>query len=718
MKYYQQLDITDCGAACLAMIASHFGKELSISEIRSYAGTDVVGTNVKGLIQAAKEYGLSAKAVKGEEKAVTQELPTPFIVHLHIEKEGNWIDHYAVVKRISKNTIELWDPDPLVRKDKISYKQFFSMWTGYALFFQPGIDFKINKEQSNLFVKFLPLLLPHKKLLFYSFLASLLIMIFGIVSSFYFKYLFDEVMYAKMTFSLNSLSIGVLCISIIQNIIVLIRSVLLSHLSFKTDLQMNFSYYSHILKLPISFFESRKTGEILSRLDDLNKIKQTLFYIALSGIMDLLMIIITAPILLKMNSKLFGLTNAFVFLIALVSILFSHVYKSYYPKVMSKNAEVHSFLYETVNGVITIKDLNAVQSISEKYECKKMESVGIDWKLNRYGIANTFIINTLGAVNNIFIFWIGVSSIIADTMSFGMLIAFTSLLSYFTTPLLSIVNMQNAMQEAFVAARRVGEILELDSEYRKSESCIKPSKVYGDIKFDHVSFAYGSRKPIYEDLNLEIKAGEWIGIVGTSGCGKSTLIKLLLKNYQIQKGKILIDNNDISYIDTISLRSQIGYVPQDIFLFSGTIAENISLGKIEVSFEEIVKAARKVGADKFIEKLPKKYETILGEHGAGLSGGEKQRLALARALVGNPSLLILDEATSNLDNVSESEIHDIIKKLRNENMTVIIIAHRLSTVMNCNNIFVMENGNIVQKGTHEELLKMKGLYRKLWDSSK
>ena len=347
-----------------------------------------------------------------------------------------------------------------------------------------------------------------------------------------------------------------------------------------------------------------------------------------------------------------------------------------------------------------------------------MEAVDIDWKLNHYGIANSFIINTLGALSNIFIFWLGVSSIIDGTMTFGMLIAFTSLLTYFSNPLLSIVNMQNSMQEAFVAAKRVGEILELESEYRNIETCIKPLRILGNIKFENVSFAYGSRKPIYKNLNLEIRAGEWIGIVGPSGCGKSTLIKLLLKNYQIQKGRILIDNNDISHIDTIELRNKIGYVPQDIFLFSGTIAENIALGRTGVSFEKIVKVAKKVGADTFIENLPKKYETILGEHGTGLSGGERQRLALARALIENPNLLILDEATSNLDNVSENEIHGIIKKLRDENITVIIIAHRLSTVMNCNKLFVMDNGHIVQSGTHEELVKKNGLYKKLWESSK
>ena len=299
-------------------------------------------------------------------------------------------------------------------------------------------------------------------------------------------------------------------------------------------------------------------------------------------------------------------------------------------------------------------------------------------------------------------------------MSFGTLITFNALLGYFTGPLFRLVNIQNSVQEALVAAERVGEILELECEKDESRRYLLPEKINGHIKFEDVTFAYGSRRPVYEHLNLEIAPGSWTAFVGPSGCGKSTFVKLILKFYEAQEGKIFLDGSDIRDIDPAYLRSKIGYVPQDIFLFGGTVAENISLHNHDAKLEEIMAAAKKAGADEFIQKLPKRYDTILGEHGGGLSGGEKQRLALARALLGNPSFLILDEATSSLDTVSEMEIHRVIKNLRSENIAVILIAHRLTTVMNCDTIFVMKEGRIIQQGSHRELLAEDGLYKNMW----
>ena len=342
-------------------------------------------------------------------------------------------------------------------------------------------------------------------------------MIFGLFSSFYFKYIFDELIYTKTKFSLNTLSIGILITSLVQNILTAIRTSFLSHFSFKTDLQMNFSYYSHILKLPISFFESRKSGEIISRLADLDKIKQTLFYLALSGIMDLLMITISTPILLKMNSKLFGISFLFITLLSLISICFSFIYKHFYPKIMNQNAEIQSYLFETLNGATIIKNFNSTEFILNEYEKRTMQSITTNWKLNKYGITHGLISNIISTLNTIIIFWIGSASIINGTISCGMLIAFNSLLSYFTNPILNVVNLQNQMQEAFIAAQRVGEILELEPENKLTEQTLAIDKIIGNIKFTNVNFAYGSRKPIYQNLNLTINAGQWVGIVGPIG---------------------------------------------------------------------------------------------------------------------------------------------------------------------------------------------------------
>jgi len=718
MKYHQQFDLTDCGAACIAMIASHFGKTPNIAEIRQNAGTDTEGTNFQGLLNAAKCYNLKARAVKGSPEAINTNLLTPFIVHFHIEREeGVWLDHYVVVKHIGKKKIEIWDPDPLQKKKKISYEEFFKWWTGYAVFFEPDVDFVKSDKKENLLLKFIPVFLPHKKLLFYSLLSSLLLLAFGIISSFYYKYMFDEVLYSKAKFSLHTLSFGVLLVVVVQSVVSAIRSVLLSHFSFKTDLQLNFSYLSHIFNLPLSFFESRKSGEILSRLGDLDKIKQTLSSAALSGVMDVIMLVVSGPILLGISGRLFGISVVTVILAATVTFIFAKIYRSYYSKSMSQNAEVQSYLYESLNGVATVKALNAEEIVNVEYEKKKMTAIETGWILNRYGISQGLISGLINGISGILVYWIGCSSILDGLMSFGTLITFNSLLGYFTGPLFRIINIQNQVQEALVAAERVGEILELEVEKDEKVKYITPEKLEGHIKFEDVTFAYGSRRPVYEKLNLEIPKGCWTAFVGPSGCGKTTFVKLILKFYEAQEGKVFLDGYDIRDLDTSYLRSKIGYVPQDIFLFSGTVRENIALHKPDATLEEIIEACKKAGAHEFIEKLPKRYETVLGEHGGGLSGGEKQRLALARALLGNPTFIILDEATSSLDAVSEMEIHKVIKQLKDENIAVILIAHRLSTVMNCDKIFVMKEGKIIQSGSHTELLAEEGLYREMWRES-
>ena len=718
MKYIQQLDETDCGAACLSMIASHFGKRLNIAEVRGQAGTDVIGTNINGLLIASKKYGLKGNAVKGSREAITPTLPVPFIAHVHIQRnETTWVDHYVVVKKIDKKIIEIWDPDPLYKKQKISYKKFFESWTGYAIFFEPAVDFKKSERNDNLLLKFIPVFMPHTKTLAFSFIASVLLLAFGIISSFYYKYIFDEVIYSKAAFSLHTLTAGILLVTIIQSVVGTVRRILLSHFSFKTDLQLNFSYLAHILNLPLSFFESRKSGEVLSRLGDLDKIKQTLSSAALSGVMDVVMLIVSGPILFSINARLFGISIATVILASVVSVIYARIYRSYYAKSMSQNAEVQSYLYESLNGVGTIKALNAEQLVNIEYEKKKMTAVATGWTVNRYGISQGLISGLISGISGILVYWIGSSAIIGGLMSFGTLITFNSLLGYFTGPLFRLINIQNQVQEALVAAERVGEILELEKEKDESIQYMKPEKIEGHITFEDVTFAYGSRKPVYEHLSLDIAPGSWTAFVGPSGSGKSTFVKLILKFYEANEGRVILDGNDIRDIDTSYLRSCIGYVPQDIFLFSGTVRENIALHNPDASLEEIIDAAKKAGAHEFIEKLPKRYETVLGEHGGGLSGGEKQRLALARALLGKPSMLILDEATSSLDTVSEMEIHKVIRQLKNEKISVILIAHRLTTVTGCDKIFVMKDGKIVEHGNHIQLLNEHGLYSEMWSEA-
>ncbi|MBN1649059.1 MAG: peptidase domain-containing ABC transporter [Spirochaetales bacterium] len=717
MKYYQQLDLTDCGACCLAMIMSHYDNYTSIAKIREIAGTDYEGTNLNGLLVAAEKLGFQAQAVKGDISALNSDTPRPFIVHVEFEREeyGSFSHHFFVVQKIKNNRIYIWDPDPLNKKKKYTLEEFERIWSGYAVFMEPNSDFRPERDEGRLLFKFLPILLPHRKTLAMVILSSVLLVVFGIVSSFYYKYIYDQVLGAKAVVTLATVSIGIIFIILFRSAVGAIRSKLLAHFSFKSGMQLNFSYIRHIFNLPLSFFESRKTGEIVTRLNDLNLVRNVLSSTATSIIMDIAMILIVGPVLWNISGRLFAISVVSILVVSSVVLVFSKLFRRIYSKAMMQRAEVDSYLVESISGVSTIKSLNAEKYFFEKYSEKHMDAQRTAWKSNNYTIAQQLITGAISAVTGIITFWVGTSSIINGVFSFGTLITFNALAAYFTGPLARLVNVQSSLQQAFVAADRVGEILDIVAEQEEDEAYIEPSSLEGGIELDNVTFRYGSRPAVYQNLSLKIEPGSWTAIVGPSGSGKTTLVKLLLKFYLPERGTVKIDGYNIRDIDAKFLRAKIGYVPQDIFLFSGTVSENIALHKPGSDMEAIMEAARKAGADDFINNLPGRYHTKLGERGSGLSGGERQRIALARAFLNNPSLIILDEATSNLDALSENNLHNVIQGLKAEKISVIIIAHRLTTVTDCDSIFVMEQGRVVQQGNHNELLEQDGLYKNMWN---
>jgi ATP-binding cassette subfamily B protein len=714
MYYFPQLDETDCGAACLAMVASHFKSRLSIAAIRQIAGTDQKGTNLAGMVQASKKLGFDAKALKGNAEALTAELPLPFIAHVSISHAQGTLLHYVVVKAIGKDHVEVWDPSPDKKKQKLKREDFLKLWTGYVIFLSPAADFKPEKG-GNLLLRFLPLLRPHTGTLALAGVTSILLILFGILGSFYFRYIIDEVLLSRAQFTLTALSIGMLVLVVFQAVLGVVRNILLTHFSFKADVRLLFSYVSHVLRLPLGFFDSRKTGEILSRLEDAGKIRQALSQAALSVVMDTLMILVIGPVLFFTSPTLFFILLVTVPLASAVVIIFSRLYRKRYRQLMVEGADLQSYLVESVNGVNTVKAMNAQARVFHEYERKQMRVVREGWSASRLSIWQGMCTELIQGLGNTVIFWVGSWFIMQGQLSIGTLISFNALAAYFIGPLQRLINLQSGLQEAFVAADRLGEILDLEGEIVEGGKWLKPAEIGGRIDFRAVAFRYGTRKPVYQNLALSIQAGEWVAFVGPSGCGKTTLAKLLFKFYQPESGDILLDGHNLQDIDTLFLRSRIGYVPQEVFLFSGSIAENIALHQPDASLEEIVEAARRAGADEFIVNLPERYNTKLGERGATLSGGERQRLALARALLGSPDILILDEATSNLDAISERRIHDTIACLRTQRITTILIAHRLSTVTACDRIFVIDQGAVVQSGPHAQLVAEDGLYRSLWE---
>lgn len=711
MKYYciKQHDITDCGAACLATISKQYGLNKSISKIREVAGTDKQGTNAYGMIKAAEQLGFTAKGVKGNQDAFFSDFPKPAIAHVVLDGK---LLHYVVIHKVTKDKIIIADPANGI----VNYTpdEFFKIWTGVLIILVPTSKFQKGNENKGVMSRFFSLMIPQKRLLINIFLSSLMITIFGILASFYFRFIMDDIVPNSTRKTLIALSVGVIVLYIFKAILEAFRYHLMLYLGQKLDIPLILGYYEHVLGLPMNFFGTRKIGEIVSRFTDASKIRDAISSATLTIMIDSLMAIVGGAVLFSQNHTLFFIAVIIVILYGAIVLAFNKPVKKINETQMENNAQVTSYLVETLNGIETVKAFHAedkAQAKTDKLFVKLLRSVFKGGMINNAQQSLTGIVSTIGGT---VILWVGVVNVLNGNMTLGSLITFNALLAYFLDPVKNLINLQPTMQTAIVAAERLSEILDLELEKVQDEKRkLYPASLNLPIRIENLDFRYGTRRLVLENINMSINAGEKIALVGESGSGKTTLSKLLMNFYPWEKGEIFIGDYNLKDINLEALRNRIAYISQDIFLFSGTIRENLELGNEDATMEDIIEACRLSKADEFINSMPLRYETMLEENGANLSGGQKQRLAIARALLKKPDILIMDEATSNLDSITEKAIEKTINSL-SRNITTIIIAHRLSTIMRCDKIFVMEKGRFIEQGTHSELIANRGRYYDLW----
>lgn len=712
MRYFciKQHDITDCGAACLATVAKQYGYSTSITKIREVAGTDTRGTNAYGMVRAAEELGFSAKAVKGNIEAFFSEFPLPAIANVIVN--GNLL-HYVVIHKITKKEVIIADPAKGIVKKKA--EDFFKEWTGVLIFLVPTVKFEKGKDTKGVFERFWHLLLPQKKLVIDVFIASVVITILGILGSFYFQIIIDDIVSANIVKTLHILSIGIILLKLFQVGLSVIRSSLLVYLNQKLDIALLLGYYEHVLKLPMNFFGTRKVGEIISRFQDASSIRNAISTATLTIMIDTIMAAAGGLILYFKDKTLFAVAAIMVVLYAALVFTFKKPYKRANETQMEDNAKLTSYLVESLNGIQIIKAFNAERAVQIETELKFIKLLKDIFKLSCITNAQEGLKAFVEMIGGVVIIWIGAYSVIQGRMTIGSLVSFNALLIYFLDPVKNLINLQSNLQTAVVASDRLGEILDLEIEKNENEKHkVLPNTLKGDISFKNITFRYGTRQIVLEDFSLDIEKGTSIALVGESGSGKTTIAKLLLNFYRFEKGIITIDNNSLLDINLSVLRERIAYIPQETFVFSGTIFDNITFGIEKPNMEEVIRCAKMAQIHEFINEQPLRYETYLDENGGNLSGGQKQRLAIARAMLKKPDILILDEATSNLDTVTEKAVQETLENY-SDGMTTIIIAHRLSTIKKCDKIYVMEKGRVVEGGSHDELMtREKGYYKRLY----
>lgn len=705
----KQHDISDCAAACLATVCMYYKKEITITKLRQVIGTDIKGTTLYGLQFGAQKLGFDAKAIRVDKCGFKEKYTWPCIAHV-VTEDG--LNHFVVIHKVHNEKVTILDPAK--GESKKTIEEFFKQFTGVLLLLAPNDEFESGKIKNNgVLYTFIELLKPHKKLFIYSIIASVILTILGIATSFFNKILIDEILPQNLNSQLNLFVFGFLVVEITQILVSSVRQHMLLYLTQKIDIPLLLGYFKHVYKLPMDFFSTRKVGDVLTRFSDAFTIKNILVSASLSLIIDITLASISAIILYLSNPILFKVILILTFISAILIFIFKEPYKKINIDQMEAESRLNSQIIENLKGIETIKVHAAEDKIIENLEKGYIRNLKIGFKEGVISNIQGSISSLVSSLGNLSLMYIGAKLIMDGSMSLGSLMSFITLSGYFMGPIGRVISLQLSIQEASISMKRLAEIYSIEKEQSLCEPKFKIKNVDGDIDIENVTFRYGSRSPVLKDISIKIPKGKKVALVGESGCGKTTISKLILKCYSPQQGKITINGYDIEELDIYNLRQKIGYVPQQVDLFSESIKENISLGKYNTKDSEIKYACEIAECSSFIEKFPNKYDTFLDDDLGGLSGGEKQRIGLARALIKKPKFLILDEASSNLDFINESKLY---KNLFNnfKNTTMLIIAHRLSTIKNCDIIYVLDKGQIVEKGDHNELMKKNGYYYNLY----
>ncbi|MCX5981857.1 MAG: peptidase domain-containing ABC transporter [Nostocales cyanobacterium LacPavin_0920_SED1_MAG_38_18] len=708
MKYQlvQQHSEEDCGAACLASIAKHYGQTFTISRIREAVGTGQFGTTLLGLKRGAEILGFKANPVKTSPEILDKinEAPLPAIIHW---KGNHWVVLYG--KKGKKFLIA----DPAVGLRYLSKQDVEAAWTDWLLLLvepDPIRFFDQKQDKVGGFWRFFQRVWIYRGILFQALPLNLVLGLLSLASPFLLQILTDDVLVRGDTKLLTTVVISVVVMNIISHSLSFVQSNLIAHFAQRMQLGLVLEFGRQILRLPLTYYETRRSGEVVSRLRDIDQINQLIAQVVVGLPSQLFIAVISLFLMLFYSWKLTSAALVISVVMTISTFIFQPTLQQKTNELLVTEAETQGVLVETFKGALTLKTTTSGRQFWDELQNRFNRLARLTFQTMQIGIINNTFSGFVSSIGSVILLWFGGYLVInpSENLSIGQLLAFNSMNGNFIGLISTVINFVDEFTRAKTAVRRLTEVIDAtpedDDNGKKPFATISEN---ADIICTNLTFHYPGRIDLLEDFSLTIPGGKNIALIGKSGCGKSTLSKLISGLYKLESGNIQIGIYNLQDLSLESLRQQVVLVPQDAHFWNRSIVENFRLGAPYVSFEQIVKACQIAGADEFISKLPETYQTILGEFGANISGGQRQRLAIARAIVTDPAILILDESTGGLDPVSEAQVLDQLFEYR-QGKTTILITHRPKVINRADWIVLIDQGKLKLQGSLQDLRTKSG----------
>ncbi|MBN0986203.1 type I secretion system permease/ATPase [Amphritea pacifica] len=713
----QTTDTPDSGLYALVTILRVQGMPAEPEQLRHQFAIPGQPFGSTELLRAAKKLGLKARLVNTPFASLTNaSLPA-----IGIDNSGE----YFILAKVAHQDVSPSEPSDNSSESKVlimraglalpqtlTEAELAEFWSGDTIFLTKRGGLLDSFKEFDL-SWFIPSMVKYRKLFGEVLLISFFLQLFALVTPLFFQVVMDKVLVHKGFTTLDVLAFGFVVVAVFDAVLGGLRTYLFSHTTNRVDVELGAKLFNHLISLPLAYFEARQVGQSVARVRELDTIRNFITGTALTLVIDLLFTFVFFAVMWFYSPTLTLIVlGTLPFYIAL-SVFITPILRHRLDQKFKYGAENQSFLVEAVTGVETLKAMSVEPQMQRKWEDQLAKYVSASFRTNNLNNVANQIAGLVNKITTLLIIWWGAHLVIDGSMSVGQLVAFNMIAGRVSGPILKLVQLWQDFQQAGISVKRLGDILNTPKEpgYNPNRSTLPQLK--GRVTFDHTSFRYRPDGPqILNGVSLDVNPGEVIGIVGRSGSGKSTLTKLMQRMYVPEAGRVMVDGVDLAMVDTAWLRRNIGVVLQENFLFNRSIRENIALANPGLPMEAVVQAAQQAGAHEFILELPEGYDNPVGEHGCNLSGGQRQRIAIARALITNPRILIFDEATSALDYESERIIQQNMASIC-RNRTVFIIAHRLSTVRQCDRIVVVDKGRIVESGSHDELLEQQGYYHTL-----